>query len=99
MKMPSSHHKRAITVATACMSADGTPDFALTTVAVSDEEAANGRHYELADAQLLDRGYEEPFVHFGEGEGPAFLLPAVREYLGLPPAHEAQTNPILVENR
>jgi hypothetical protein len=74
---------RALSIATACMNADGCPDFALTTVTATPEQLANGYHYCLAEEQLLARGYEEPFVHFDADEGPAFLHPAVRQYLGL----------------
>jgi hypothetical protein len=65
------------------MNADGTPTFAMTTVEVTQEEAENGIHYYLAEAELLQAGYEEPFVHFDEHEGPAFLHRAVRQYLSL----------------
>jgi hypothetical protein len=52
---------------------------------VTGEEYANGRHYVLAEGRLAAAGYEEPFVHFAEGEGPAFLLPAVQKDLGTRP--------------
>jgi hypothetical protein len=78
---PSRGQKRPITVVTACMCADGSPDFVLTQVEVTHAEAENGIHYYLVEAELLEAGYEEPFVHFDEDESPAFLLPAVREYL------------------
>ena len=73
--------KRAIAVVTAYLRADGLPDFTLTEVEVTDDERANGVHYELVEEQLALTGYEEPFVHFDEIEAPAFLLPAVRTYL------------------
>jgi hypothetical protein len=74
------------------MRADGCPDFAVTQVAVTHEEAENGIHYYLVDAELLEAGYEEPFVHFAEDEAPAFLLPAVQRHLASGtrvPAHPA----------
>ncbi len=79
--MPQSNGKHPVTVVTACMRADGCPDFALTRVEVTAEEAENGIHYYLAEADLLEAGYEEPFVHFDADEAPAFLLPAVEQYL------------------
>jgi hypothetical protein len=96
--MVSLDDKRPVTLVSACMNVDGTPGFAITTVAVTEEEAANGRHYELAEVQLLHSGKEEPFVHFSEGERPAFLLPAVREYLALTAADTHELQPLLVEN-
>jgi hypothetical protein len=81
MPVPCPSAKHPVTVVTACMRADGCPDFAVTHVAVTQEEAENGIHYYLAEAELLEAGYEEPFVHFDEDEAPAFLLPAVRQYL------------------
>ena len=74
-----------ITIVTACMNADGTPDFALTIVEVTQEQIENGIHYYLAEAELLQAGYEEPFVHFDQDEAPAFLHPAVRQHLRLSP--------------
>ena len=81
--MPGLSEKRSISVVSACMNADGTPAFAVTEVSVTQEEAENGIHYYLAEAQLLEAGYEEPFVHFDQDEAPAFLHAAVREYLAL----------------
>jgi len=42
-----------------------------------------------ASMDLLNAGYEEPFVHFCGAEAPSFLVPAVREFLGLANADEA----------
>jgi hypothetical protein len=89
--------RRSMTVVSAVMTADGTPGFALTTVLVTAEESANGRHYELVEAQLVDNDYEEPFVHFDQDESPAFLHKAVRQYLGLTPQETDLTNPLIVE--
>jgi hypothetical protein len=77
--------KRKIAVVTACMAADGTPDFALNEVEVTHDEYENGIHYYLAEADLIEAGYEEPYTHFDQFEAPAFLHPAVREYLGVQP--------------
>ena len=59
------------------------PVFALTQVEVTPEEYDNGIHYFLAEADLLVRGYEEPFVHFDESEAPSFLHAAVKAQLSL----------------
>jgi hypothetical protein len=80
---------RSVSIVTACMNSNGSPGFAITEVEVTQEEADNGVHYSLAEAQLLERGYEEPFVHFAQGESPDFLHPAVREHLDLMPTHVA----------
>jgi hypothetical protein len=92
--MPERNGRRPIAVVTACLRPDGTPAFALNEITVTPEEAANGIHYYLAEAQLLEGGYEEPFVHFDEGEAPAFLVPAVREYLGVPAGSSDPIGPI-----
>ena len=97
--MSPSEGKHTITVVSACMTAAGLPDFALNEVAVAPEEAENGIHYYRAEAQLLQDGYQEPFVHFDSTEGPAFLHPAVREYLGLPPAISEVATTALSEER
>jgi hypothetical protein len=78
--------QRPIAVVTACMRPDGTPAFALCEVAATPEEAANGLHYYLAEAELTLAGYEEPFVHVDQREAPAFLHAALRRHLGLAPA-------------
>ena len=80
--MTDQQSKRPITIVSACMTVSGLPAFAVTEVEVTPEEAENGVQYYLAEAQLLDQGYEEPMVHFGDGEAPDFLLPAVKQHLG-----------------
>jgi len=42
--------KRKITVVTACMNANGAPDFGFTEVEVTQEEAENGVHYDEGEA-------------------------------------------------
>ncbi len=77
--MNSSEATRRVLIVSAVMNAAGLPDFALTQFDVTVEEEENGAHFWLAEQELLARGYEEPFVHFGEGERPDFLLrPLVR---------------------
>lgn len=73
--------KRTIAVVSAYMRPDGLPAFALNDVAVTQDEAENGIHYYLVEADLLEAGFEEPFVHFDEDEAPAFLHSAVRRHL------------------
>jgi hypothetical protein len=79
--MPHPEGKRPVTVVSAVMRRDGFADFAVTQVEVTQDEYENAIHLYLAEADLLEAGFEEPFVHFVEGEAPPFLLPAVREYL------------------
>lgn len=81
--MPDCESKRPIAVVSACMTRNGTPTFVLNQVEVTQDEVENGVHYYLVEAQLLEDGHEEPFVHFDQTEAPGFLHPAVREYLGL----------------
>src|ERR1700716_1951486 len=76
--------KRTIAIVTACLRADGTPTFARTEVEVTQDEAENGVHYFLVEAELRKSGYDEPMVHFADSESPAFLFPAVQQFLGLP---------------
>jgi hypothetical protein len=73
--------KRLIAVVTACMCANGTPDFALMEVEVTYDEYENGVHYDLVEDRLHDACYEQPYVHFDAHESPAFLHPAVKQYL------------------
>ena len=79
----SASDKRPITIVTACMRGDGKPTFARTEVAVTSEEVENGVHYYLVEGELLEAGYEEPMVHFAEGEAPAFLFAAVQQFLSV----------------
>ena len=79
--MPDGESKRPITIVSACMTVSGLPAFVVTEVEVTTEEAENGVQYYLAEADLLAQGYEEPMVHFADGEAPDFLLPAVRQHL------------------
>jgi hypothetical protein len=75
--------KRHVLVVSACTSSDGSPDFALNEVEVDEDEYANGIHYDLADELLTAAGYEKPWLHFDDRECPDFLIPAVRQYLGI----------------
>ena len=81
--MPQENGKSPLPIVTACMRADGRPTFAYQIIEVTSQEADNGVQYYLAEAQLLEEGYEEPFVHFSADESPPFLHEAVRQYLGL----------------
>ena len=73
--------RRKIAVVTACLNVSGLPEFVLNEVEVTAEEAANGVHYYLVEADLQQAGYEEPYTHFDQFEAPAFLHPAVRQHL------------------
>jgi hypothetical protein len=87
MTMPArTDNRRSIAVVSAVMKKDGFPDLVLNEVFATQEEIDNGMHYYFVEAELLQAGFEEPFVHFADGESPSFLHPAVREYLGLSPA-------------
>jgi len=97
--MPTWEGKRTIAVVSACMTAQGLPALVLNEVEVTPDEADNAIHYYLAEADLLEAGYEEPFVHFAEGEGPAFLHPAVRQHLGLPARDSDPITIALTEDR
>ena len=85
--MPPQEEKRPITIVSAVMRRDGLPDFVVTQVEVTQAECDVGIHLYLAEADLLEAGFEEPFVHFPEGERPPFLLPAVQEYLNVAAAN------------
>lgn len=82
-----------VVIVSACMRADGTPVFTRTEVEVTDDQAENGLQYYLAEAELLQQGYEEPMVHFAEDEAPAFLFPAVEELLRAAPISSLVENP------
>jgi hypothetical protein len=85
--------QRTMAIVTACMTAKGKPDFVLNEVSVTPEEAEDGVHYCLVETDLLEAGYEEPFVHFDEGEAQALLHAALKQRLDLGAAPHA-TNPI-----
>ena len=76
--------RRPVAVVTACTSAAGLPDFALTRVDVTHPEYEGGVHLDLVAQRLTEAGYQGPFIHFDEADGPAFLFPAVKRYLGRP---------------
>jgi hypothetical protein len=64
------------------MTREGFPTFVLNEVAVTTEEEAEGVHFVRVEKRLLADGFEEPFVHFPDGEAPDFLHPAVRALAG-----------------
>ena len=80
----SASDKCTIVIVTACMCSDR-PTFARTEVVITTEEAENGVQYDLVEGDLLAAGYEEPMVHWIEEEAPAFLFPAVEQFLGIAP--------------
>jgi hypothetical protein len=77
--MSNSEDTTRVTIISACMRSDGSPTFVRTQVDVTPEERANGVHYYFAEAQLIEAGYEEPYVHFDDREMPAFLAAAITE--------------------
>jgi hypothetical protein len=91
--------KRPVAVVTACQNADGTPDFAFNEVEITHDEYENGVHYDLVEDRLQDSGYEEPFVHFDQFDAPAFLHPAVRQYLNMAPWVVRPRVPVVQEER
>ena len=95
--MSSAGEARRVTVISAVMNASGLPDFALTEVEVTPDEAANGVQYDRVKERLVADGYEEPFVHFAGCEAPNFLIPAVRQYLGLPERSHDSNNLVALE--
>jgi hypothetical protein len=74
------------------LNAAGVPDFALTEVAVTPQEYADGVHCDRVEARLVAAGFEEPFLHFDERDAPPFLVPAVRQYLGSAAPRPATTH-------
>jgi hypothetical protein len=80
--MPQTQDKYPITIVSAVMRSDGFADFAINEVEVTQDEYENGIHLYIVEAELIKAGYDEPFVHYPEGESPPFLLPAVKDYLG-----------------
>ena len=73
--------KRKVAIVTACMNADETPALVMNEVLATESEVENGIHFYWAEAELLEAGYEEPWIHFDEFESPPFLHPALRRHL------------------
>jgi hypothetical protein len=71
-----------VAVVSACMTREGLPTFVLNEVVVTTEERDEGVHFDRVEKRLLAKGFEEPFVHFPDGEAPDFLHPAVRALAG-----------------
>jgi hypothetical protein len=88
MTMQTQPDPRPIAIVTACMTRDGLPCFVLTEVTATPEQIGDGIHYYFAEAELLEAGYEEPFVHFDEVEAPPFLHAAVRGEQGRRPGRK-----------
>jgi hypothetical protein len=65
------------------MARDGTPDFALNEVEVTHDEYENGVHYDLVEDRLKDADFDEPYLHYDQFDMPDFLLPAIKQYLGM----------------
>jgi hypothetical protein len=85
--------RKPVAIVTACRAADGNPDFALTAVMVTYPEFSAGCHYNRAEEQLHQAGFQPPFIHYDREDAPAFLFPAVKEYLGSAPGKAPQAGP------
>lgn len=71
--------QKKVDVVTACCDADGEPVLVINTVLADENEIALGDHYDRAARLLRNRGYQQPFVHFDEEDGPTWLLEAMRK--------------------
>lgn len=75
-----------VTVITACMNAEGNPDFAWTEVDVPVGDYIAGNHLDRVEEILLGDDFEEPFVHFvvgDETERVPWLVEGVKKYVGI----------------
>lgn len=87
--MPQENGKSPLPIVTACMRADGRPTFAYQIIEVTSQEADNGVQYYLAEAQLLEEGYEEPFVHFSATNHLPFFMKRSASTWACPRRHPA----------
>ena len=71
--------KKKIDVVTACCDALGKPVLVMNTVMADENEVAACCHFDRAARLLRNRGYQQPFVHFDEEDGPTWLLEAMRK--------------------
>lgn len=60
-----------IDVAVACRNASGVADMPVFGVTITPKQYALGEHYDLAERQAAEAGYEGPFVCFDPAEQPA----------------------------
>lgn len=58
----------------ACRNADGASDFYFCVVRCKQAQYDVGDHYNMAENQAWDEGYEGPMVVFDENDGPNFLF-------------------------
>ena len=63
-----------IVVVAACHCCGGEPTFVVTVVRASEDEIADGDHYDRAEERLQADAYEGPYVFFDEDECPQWLL-------------------------
>jgi hypothetical protein len=67
-----------IKVVVACAAnGNGQPDFFGTVITCTQADYESGIHYDLAKAQALEDGYEEPMIAFDENDGPDWLFEQV----------------------
>jgi hypothetical protein len=59
---------------TACTGCGGSPEFFTCTLHINEQEYDLGMHYDQAQEQAVEYGYEGPFVSFDEIEAPAWLF-------------------------
>jgi len=62
-----------IKVVTACQGCNG-PMFTACIVECTQAQYEDGQHYEAVESQHEGEGFDGPFVHFDENDGPAWLF-------------------------
>lgn len=54
--------------------ANGSPDFFFVMVRATEEQIANGKHYDVAREAAKENGYDGEMVAFDENDPPKFLF-------------------------
>lgn len=58
----------------ACHNAAGSPDLFFCKVNCAEKDYGNGEHYDRAQNEARNQGYEGPMVAFDENDGPKALF-------------------------
>lgn len=58
----------------ACHNAAGSPDLFFCKVNCTEQDYGNGEHYDRAENEARNQGYEGPMVTFDENDGPKALF-------------------------
>jgi len=84
------------TVAVLCLNSEGSPEFHVSTLAITHRQLVNGDHYDLAKADAAKYGYEPPMIAFDENDEAASQWAVLKQHFRHAVAPEARPRCLVI---